>query len=74
MGVVNRKMGVTSKISHVPCTQSVLCLPIQKFLRAPLAGMLVAQLAQDLKPRGKEAVIDECERGLRHPPITSKSS
>ena len=33
MGVVNSKMGVTTKISRA---QSALCLPIRKFLRALL--------------------------------------
>ena len=36
MGVVNSKMGVTAIFSRAFRAHSVLCLPTQKFLRAPL--------------------------------------
>ena len=39
MGVVNSKMGVTAKFSRAFRAHSVLCLPTEKFLRAPLTHM-----------------------------------
>ena len=40
MGVVNSKKGVTAKILCALCAQSVLCLPIQKFLWGSLVGCI----------------------------------
>ena len=51
MGVVNSKMGVTAIFSRAFRAHSVLCLPAQKFLRAPLRARCKSTSIANLETR-----------------------
>ena len=69
MGVVNSKMGVTAIFSRAFRAHSVLCLPTQKFLRAPLPPFVILD-AQSLNRENHQFHLENRQFHLEnHPAI-----
>ena len=78
MGVVNSKMGVTAIFSRAFRAHSVLCLPTQKFLRAPLQNNTIEQeLSEILHEMARDGQIQSlrcCEERNMQAPTSSQFS